>query len=198
MEEVSRCIQHASEILKNPALNGATGTNQDSISAANSLAYQSKGAEQKGIEAYKLAAEYKSEAASKQIEIDKATNSSSTNGNSGQTPSGNQTSGNNNSEASTTRISPGDLIRRQAEQVKEDSFQVARTNDELTQESGVLQQKSQDFVTQAGQTNDSQQKVALLQQAEDLNKSKADKQEEIKENNNALQQMHAGKFLAKQ
>ena len=192
MDEAQQLQAHADIILNNPGSTGAG--NPDSAVVAKNLTYQSKTAEDKGIQGYQLAAEYKSEVAAKQIEIDRINNQNSSAGanntTTGQAQSNNQNSGNNNSEASTSRISPGDLIRRQAQQVKEDSFQVARTNDDLTQAVTVLKQKSEDFVSEAGQTENTQQKTALLQQADDLKKSKESKEEDIKDNNVALQQMH--------
>jgi hypothetical protein len=172
MEEAEQLQVQANDILDK--LDGSSGAN---IDTARLLSSESKVAYQKGMEAYQLAAEEKNEAATKQLQIDKAegnTNSSS----------------NDNNEISTTKVSPADLIKAQADQVKEDSVELASSNADLQQEVTGLQQKSQDFITQAGQTSDPQQKIALLQQADDLSKSREEKQEEMKENEVQLQQLH--------
>ncbi len=174
MEEAQQLQAQAENILNNQHNNAAKSRIPDSIAYAKSLINQSKELEEKGLEAYQLAAEYKDEAASKNLEIQK-----------------NEKTNSSGNEISTDRVSPGDLIRRQAQQVKEDSFQVVQNNEELAQETNRLEQQTQDFVTQAGQTTDAQQKVALLQQADDLTKSKQEKKQEIEKNNAELIQLHA-------
>jgi hypothetical protein len=188
MEEAQQLQASASSIMNN----ASGGNSPDSASIARNLLNQANVSENKGIAAYQIAAEYKNEAATKQLEIENIQNlkNGADTGKNRQPQLNNQNTGNNNSEVSKARISPGDLVRRQAEQVKEDSFQLARSNDDLSQEITGLTQKSQEFVTQAGQTTDSQQKVALLQQADDLSKSKQEKGEQVKVNNVELLQMH--------
>ncbi|HTA27868.1 MAG TPA: hypothetical protein VK809_08765, partial [Bacteroidia bacterium] len=185
MEDALQMQMSSDKVLNSSNQNNPATRSPDSIAAAKNELHQAAVSEEKGISAYQLAAEYKNEAALKQIQIEKNGNN-----NSGSGSGNNQTAGNANSEISATRISPGDLIKRQAEEVKEDSFQVAKANDDLAQDITGLQQKSQDFVTQAGQTTDPEQKVALLQQADDLSKSKQAKEEVIKENNAELKQLH--------
>jgi len=165
MEEAEQMEAQAKGILSH------SGENADSVTTAQNLLSQSKISEEEGMEAYQLASEYKSGAT--QMEMNK-----------------NKQATGNNSEAPTVRLSPGDLIRMQAQQVKEDSFQVISTNAQLTQDITALQQVSQNYIIQAGQTNDSQKKIALLQQADDLSKSKEEKKQELKENNGQLQQLH--------
>ncbi len=187
MEDALQMQMSADKVLNNSNQNNLATRSPDSIAAAKNEIYQAGVSEEKGISAYQLAAKYKNEVALKQMEIDKGVRiNSDEDSNQGH----NQIAGNANSEISVTRISPGDLIKRQAEEVKEDSFQVAKANDDLAQDVTGLQQKSQDFITQAGQTTDSEQKVALLQQADDLSKSKQAKEEVIKENNVELKELH--------
>ena len=178
MEEAQQLQEQANDVLNG---NGASGTNSDSAAV---WLKESKIATEKGMEAYQLAAEFKSEAVSEQLKINKITNA-----NPSSTQANNQ-GANSNNETSTASTTPGDLIRQQAEQVKQDSTQLAQSNIETGQEITGLQQKSEEFIAQAAQTNDSQQKVALLQQADDLSKSKKQKQEEVKENTEQLQQLH--------
>jgi len=192
-DEMDQALQlelRANTILNSRNGNDNSGANPDSIAVAKNLLNQSAALEEKGMEAYKLAAAYKSEAAAKQPQINAIGNPNSDTGSLGKAPADTQTSDNSNSELQTRKVSPGDLIREQAEQVKEDSLEVAHTNDGLNQEIGQLEQSVQSFIAQAGQTNDSQEKVALLQQADNLSQSRQVKQEEVEENNGELQQLH--------
>ena len=187
MEDALQMQMNAEMVLDNQNQNNPAAQNPDSIAAAKKEMQQSVVAEQKGIAAYQLAAEYKNEAALKQQEAEKGVHI----GSAGDSTQGNNTATTNGGIGiSAAMISPGDLIKRQAEEVKEDSFQVAKANDDLAQDISGLQQKSQDFVAQAGQTTDADQKTALLQQADDLAKSKKEKQEVITENNAELNQLH--------
>jgi len=185
LEQAQQLQEQANDIANNPGGNGTTGANNDSI---KKLSIESKTSAKKGMEAYQLAAEYKWEAAAKQVEINKIENTNSSSGT--KPPINNQTANNTNSAVSTTNVRPGDLIRQQAEQVKRDSSDLAQSNSEASQEISGLQQKAEEYTVQAGQTSDPQQKAALLQQADDLSKSKQQKQEEAKENSAQLTQLH--------
>lgn len=149
--------------------------NSDSVSI---LSEKAKAATEKAMQAYKLASAYKSESGAKEREINETEHINSA-------PGTNQAATNN-----LAVTSAADLIRQQAKQVKADSIQLANANTEDVKEVNELQQKSADFVTQANQASDSEQKAALLQQADDLSKSKDAKQEEVKENNAQLQELH--------
>jgi hypothetical protein len=194
LEEAQQQQFEAWNILNSPKVNGQQSNNLDSIKYAKNLLSQSKTLEEKGLEAYQLAAGYKNAATVKQAEIEKKGTinpSMSVNNNlSGQTQSNNQNLRNNNPEPSTGKVSPGDLIRKQAEQVQADSVEVAHNTNDINQEVTSLQQSSHDFITQAGQATDPQQKVALLHQADDLTKSKQEKEQQVNDNNVQLQQLH--------
>ena len=185
LEQAQQFQEQANAISNNTNVNNNAATNADSI---KSLSVESNAATKKGMEAYQLAAEYKREAASKQLEINKIESTNSATGTKTQT--NNQNPNNTNIAVPITNVSPGDLIRQQAEQVKQDSSDLAQSNNETNQEISGLQQKSDEYTTQAGQSGDPQQKAALLQQADDLSKSKQQKQEEVRENTVQLAQLH--------
>lgn len=135
------------------------------------LSTEIEAATQHAMDAYKLAAQYKSGAESKQSEI-------------------NKTITNNDTSVSGNSSSPRSIMMQQAGQIKEDSAELANDNAEDTKEINEIDQESANFLEQARQATDTAQRSALLQQVDDLSKSKAAKQDEINGNNAQLQQLH--------
>jgi len=152
--------------------------NKDSVAI---LSGQVNEVTQKVMDAYQLAAEYKNEAEGKQSEVNKAENSVN---------NGNTKANNDGVESRGGIVSAGDVMQQQLGQMKDDSAELAGNNAEVTKEINELEQQSADFLEQARQAIDTAQRNALLQQVDDLSKSKAVKQEEIDENNTQLQQLH--------
>jgi len=155
--------------------------NKDSVAI---LSGEVNEATQKVMDAYRLAAQYKNEAGDKQSEINQAENGTNKSG-------AQENAGDPNSAGARGGIvSVGDLMRQQLGQVKDDSAELAGDNTQDTKVINELEQESADFLEQARQAKDTAQRNALLQQVDDLSKSKAIKQEEISENNTQLKQLH--------
>ncbi|HTB33166.1 MAG TPA: hypothetical protein VK808_14150, partial [Bacteroidia bacterium] len=73
MEDAQQLEAGAIAKLSNSGRTNSTVSNPDSVSAALAMLHQSRISEEKGEQAYQLAAEYKNDAAAKQLEIEKNT-----------------------------------------------------------------------------------------------------------------------------
>ena len=164
----------------------------DSIAKSAALLAHANELEKKAMEAYQLAAEEQTDASTKQQQADLSVKYSM------KLDSASRTSDNikaikelqkqetelryQQQSSPPAKTTPADLIRRQADNVKLDSVQLAKQSEEIEKEIPQLEQQSQGYVNQAQTTNNAQEKIALLQQAKDLTESKKQKERELADN----------------
>src|SRR6185312_2488514 len=184
---------HANNI-KNPQ------ERQDSLDKAAAISEQGKEAGKKAIEAFQLASQMQSQAMVKQKEADEATLYTSKLDSALKSPDKAKAikklqEQRDNLDKQTESNpppapSPGDLVRIQARNLKQDSVEVVKHDSDLQKEADRLQKESDDYVSQAQKTDNPSEKVALLEQARDLANSKKEKENQIQDDKKTLVQIH--------
>jgi len=200
MQEAQQLAKQAQETTERANNITDPKQKQDSLDKAASLTQQSQQVSKKAVEAFQMASQTQSQATAKQQEADQATQYAAELDSALKYPNHDKAitklqrqrdslekQVENNPPAMATA---GDMIRTQARDTKQDSVEVAKHNEELKKAIDRLQQESEDYVAQAQKTDNAQEKVALLNQAKDLDDSKKNKEKEIKDNDNLMVDLH--------
>lgn len=172
----------------------------DTLAKADQLKQKANEDSKKAMEAFQLASQQEIDATVKQKEADHATRYAASLDSAMHAPGkekaikklqAQRDSIEKQDEANPpTTPTAGDLMRLQAQNTKQDSVEVVKHDNDLQKEADRLQQEADDYVAQAQKTDNNDEKLALLAQARDLTNSKKEKENEIKDNQKTLQQLH--------
>ena len=173
---------------------------QDSLDRANTLKQQAQDAAKKSTEGFEYASQLQIQATVKQKEADHATQyvgrlDSAIKSHSKEATIKKLQAQRDSVEKQDELNAPAvptaaDLVRIQLQNVKQDSVEMVKHNEDLQKDADRLQAESDDYVAQAQKSDNPDEKVALLKQSRDLSNSKKERENEIVQNQQTLVDMH--------
>ena len=200
MTEFQKTSKEAGEVAARADMLTDQKQRNDTLNRALTLKQRAEDAQKKSIEAFQYASQLEIQASVKQKEADQATQytvklDSALKSRKKEKAIKNlqvQRDSLQKQDELNAPTSPtaADLVRIQAQNMRQDSVEVVKHNADLQKEADRLQQESDDYIAQAQKSENPAEKVALLAQARDLANSKKEKENEIVDNQKSLIELH--------